>query len=90
MAKAVVDPVELRRFAADLRRFVGDIQGQMATLGARMGTLSQTWKDQEQAKFAEEFDATMKVLQRFVKAAEVHAPFLMRKADRIEAYLQQR
>jgi len=90
MSKAVVDPAELRRFATDLRRFVADVQQQMATLGGRMGTLSQTWKDQEQAKFSEEFDSTMKVLQRFVKAAEVHAPFLLRKAERIEAYLQQR
>lgn len=90
MSKAVVDPGELRRFANDLRRFTAEIQQQMGILAGRMGTLGQTWKDQEQAKFSEEFDATMKVLQRFVKASEVHAPFLLRKAERIEAYLQQR
>lgn len=90
MSKAVVDPNELRRFAADLRKFNTDVQGQMTRLGASLGALQQTWRDQEQAKFAEEFDGTMKVLSRFVKTSETHVPFLLRKADRIEEYLQQR
>ena len=58
MAKAVADPVEIRRFAHDLKRFNTEIQGQMQSMQARMGTLAQTWRDQEQAKFEEEFDAT--------------------------------
>ena len=90
MAKAVADPGEIRRFAHDLKRFNNEIQGQMQTMQARMGTLSQSWRDQEQAKFEEEFDTTMKTLQRFMKASEVHIPFLLRKAQRIEDYLQQR
>ena len=90
MAKAVADPAELRRFAQDLKRFNNELQGNMQGLQARMGTLSQSWRDQEQAKFEEEFDATMKTLARFIKASEVHIPFLLRKAQRIEDYLQQR
>ncbi|MBM4109823.1 MAG: hypothetical protein FJ254_00495 [Phycisphaerae bacterium] len=90
MAKAVVDPQELRRFAHDLKKFNGELQAGMATLGARMGTLQQTWRDQEQQKFQEEFEQTVKVLQKFLKASEIHVPFLMRKADRIDEYLQQR
>ncbi|MAD78083.1 MAG: hypothetical protein CMJ51_01770 [Planctomycetaceae bacterium] len=90
MAKAVADPVEIRRFAHDLKRFNTEIQGQMQSMQARMGSLAQTWRDQEQAKFEEEFDATMKTLQRFMKGSEVHIPFLLRKAQRIEDYLQQR
>ncbi|MDA1007805.1 MAG: WXG100 family type VII secretion target [Planctomycetota bacterium] len=90
MAKAVIDPVELRRFAQDLRKFNTDVQGGMQLITARMGTLAQTWRDQEQAKFSEEFETTVKVLQRFVKASEIHIPFLLRKADRIDEYLQQR
>ncbi|MDA0803019.1 MAG: WXG100 family type VII secretion target [Planctomycetota bacterium] len=90
MAKAVVDPNELRRFANDLRKFNADVQGGVSLLSARMGGLAQTWRDQEQTKFAEEFDATVKVLQRFVKSADLHIPFLLRKADRIDDYLNQR
>ncbi len=90
MAKAVVDPNELRRFAADLRKFNQDLQSVISTIGGRMNTLAQTWRDQEQQKFAEEFDQTLKVLQRLMKSSEEHIPFLIRKADRIDEYLQQR
>ncbi len=90
MAKAVVDPNELRRFAADLRKFNQDMQAGISTIGSRMNTLGQTWRDQEQQKFAEEFEQTLKVLQRLMKASEEHIPFLMRKADRIDEYLKQR
>jgi WXG100 family type VII secretion target len=90
MAKAVVDPNELRRFAGDLRKFNMDIQGQMAKLGASLGSLQQTWRDQEQAKFAEEFEQTLRSLQRFLKISEEFVPFLVRKAERIEEYLNQR
>ena len=90
MARAVVDRAELRRFAAELRKFNLDMQGGIATVHARMNTLQQTWRDQEQQKFAEEFEQTIKVLQRLLKASEEHIPFLLRKADRIDEYLQQR
>ena len=90
MAKAVVDPAELRRFAQDLKKFALELQTQTGALKARMATLSQTWRDQEQAKFSEEFDSTVRVLQKFTKAAEQHVPYLLRKADAAEAYLNQR
>jgi len=90
MSKAVVDPNELRRFAADLKKFNGDVQTHMGKLGASLGNLQQTWRDQEQAKFAEEFEEMIRSLQRFMKTSEVFVPFLVRKAERIEDYLNQR
>ncbi len=90
MAKAVVDPTELRRFAQDLKRFNNELQNQMKLMHTRMSTLAQSWRDQEQVKFAEEFEETMRVLLRFTEASENHIPFLVRKAERIEDYLQQR
>jgi uncharacterized protein YukE len=90
MAKAVVDPAELRRFAQELKKFTVDLQQQTGILNGRMATLAQTWRDQEQAKFAEEFESTVRTLQRFVSAAELHVPYLLRKAEAAEAYLNQR
>jgi uncharacterized protein YukE len=90
MAKAVVDPAELRRFAQDLKRFNNELQNQMASLHSRLVELGQTWRDQEHQKFVEEYEATMKVLHRFVDASGKHIPFLLRKAERVEEYLQQR
>lgn len=90
MAKAIVDPGELRRFAQMLKRFNNDLQNQMGALHGQLAGLGQTWRDQEHDKFVEEFEYTMKQVARFVEATDQHIPFLLRKADRIEEYLQQK
>jgi uncharacterized protein YukE len=90
MSKAIVDPNELRRFAQDLKRFNDTLSSQMSVLHGRLVGLGQTWRDQEHNKFAEEFEQTMKVLTRFTEASAKHIPFLIRKAERVEEYLQQR
>ena len=41
----------------------------MSLLQARFSALSDTWSDQEHAKFAEEFRDTMKVLKKFIEAS---------------------
>jgi uncharacterized protein YukE len=90
MAKAHVDPAELRRFAQDLNRFNVELQGLMSGLHARMRSLEATWRDQEQRKFAEAFDQTAKGLGGFLEASHQHAVFLAKKAALIEEYLKQR
>ena len=90
MAKAHVDPTELRRFARDLTRFSNELQALMSGLHARMRGLEKTWRDQEQRKFAEEFERTMKTLARFIESTDEHATFLQKRAGHIEEYLQQR
>jgi uncharacterized protein YukE len=90
MSKAVVDPAELRRFAQDLRRFNAGLMNQMAVIQSRLNDLSQSWRDQEHKKFVEEFDTMMKAQARLAEATEKHIPFLLRKAEKIEEYLNQR
>ena len=90
MAKAIVDPEELRRFALDLKRFNNELNTQISSLHGRFVGLGQTWRDQEHEKFSEEFEQTMKVLSRFIDSSNQHIPYLMRKAERIEENLQQR
>jgi uncharacterized protein YukE len=90
MAQAIMDPEEVRRFAKELKRFTDDLQVRSSSLQARFAALGNTWQDQENQKFAEEFISTMKVLKKFVEVGEKQAPFLMRKAQRIEEYLDQR
>ena len=88
MNQAIVDPVELRRFAQMLRRFNEELNDKTATVAGQLNTLSQTWRDQEHQKFSEDFKANMKALGRFVESNETYIPYLMRKAQLIEEYLQ--
>lgn len=90
MAKAVADPEEIRRFAQLLKRFSVGLGQQMAQVNGQMTSLGQTWRDQEQAKFMNEFEQTMRQIARFNEAVEEQVPFLLRKADRLEEYLRQR
>ena len=90
MGQAIVDPAELRRFAGSLRKFSDEVVAQMQMVQRQLAALSSTWRDQEQQKFAEEFDQTMKVLVKFLRVSEQHVPFLVRKAERLEEYLKQR
>jgi len=90
MAKANVDPSELRRFAQDLARFNNDLQGLVASLHAKMQGLEATWRDQEQKKFSEAFAQTVKALGNFLEASQQHVLFLGKKATLVEEYLKQR
>ncbi len=90
MPQAVMDPEEVRRFAEELQRFNRDLQNRMSSLQARFSSLGDTWQDQEQTKFSEEFKQTVKTLKKFVEMSDQHVPYLMRKAQRIEEYLKQR
>ncbi len=90
MAQAIVDPEELRRFAHSLKQFNMELQNQMGVLHGQLVGLGATWRDQEHIKFAEAFEHTMQAINRFIEATEEHIPFLLRKAERAEEYLQQR
>jgi hypothetical protein len=90
MPKAIVDPADLRRFAHNLKHFNNELQHHLAALHGQFASLGDTWRDQEHEKFAQEFADTMLVVRRFVDAANHHIPFLLRKAERIDEYLQQR
>ena len=85
-----MDPEEVRRFAKELKRFNDDVAVRASALQARFASLGSTWQDQEHEKFAEEFLSTMKVMRKFVEVSEQHTPYLLRKAQRIEEYLNQR
>jgi WXG100 family type VII secretion target len=90
MAQAVMDPERVRRFAEELQRFNREVEARMATLQARFAALGDTWQDQEQVKFTEEFKQIMQALRKFIQISGEQAPYLLRKAQRIEEYLNQR
>ena len=90
MAQAIMNPEKVRQFAEELQRFNSDLDNRMILLHARFAALSDTWQDQEHEKFSEEFKQAMKALRKFVELSKEHTPYLLRKAQRIEEYLNQR
>ena len=90
MPQAIMDPEQVRRFAEELRRFNTELQDKIVSLQARFTALGDTWGDQEHSKFAEEFVTTMKALKKFVEVSNQQTPVLLRKAQRIEEYLNQK
>ena len=90
MSKANVDPAELRRFAQDLNRFNNEIQSLMSSLHGKLRGLEASWRDQEQRKFTEAFEGTLKSVSGFLENSHAHVQFLSKKAAAIEEYLKQR
>ena len=88
MAQAIVDPEQLRQFAGLLRRYNQQLRDSTTTLTQALGRLSETWRDQENQKFAGEFDEQLRQVQRLVERSDQHIPYLLKKAELIEQYLQ--
>ena len=89
MSQAIVDPEQLRRFAQNLNASMR-LAEPVDDAARPVEESEPTWRDKEQQKFNEEFEQTMLALSKFIEAADVHVPFLLRKADRAEEYLRQR
>lgn len=90
MSQAIVNPDELRRFAQMVKKFNTGLAEQMTVLAGQLDSLSTTWRDQENRRFSEEFQRNLQGMARFIEANNEYIPFLLRKADRIDEYLQQR
>jgi uncharacterized protein YukE len=87
MSQAVVDPEQLRQFASHLKLFAEELRTRGTMLAAQMNQLEQTWRDEQQRKFSEEFVTQLRGLSRIVQTTEAHVPYLLQKAEQIDAYL---
>lgn len=88
MAQAVVDPEQLRQFAAMLKRYTQQVRESTASLTQAQARLADSWRDQEHRKFAEEFEEQIKLVHKLIESSEQHIPYLLKKAEIIEEYLQ--
>ena len=75
---------------ADWNDWRWQLRHRITSLSGQLAALERTWRDQEQKKFAEEFEQQILVLARFLEMIDRHIPYLLRKAELIEEYLQQR
>ena len=63
MSQAIIDPEEVRRFAAELKRFNSDLRDRTQSIISRFAALGDTWQDQEHEKFSSEFEQMVKALR---------------------------
>jgi hypothetical protein len=73
-----------------LKKFNNELGERMSAMFNQLNDLTNSWRDQEQIKFRTEFEQQMKMIARFIEANNQHIPYLLRKAERIEEYMQQR
>ena len=90
MAQLVVNPEELAKFALNLRDFTERLRQDTHRLNGQFSQLRETWRDQEQQKFAQEYMDMMKSIERFLNTSDQHIPFLLRKAERAREYQNQK
>lgn len=88
MAQAIVDPEQLRQFAAMLKRYSQQVRESTASLSQAQARLAETWRDQEHRKFTDEFEEQVKTVNKLLEASEKHVPYLLKKAEIIDQYLQ--
>jgi len=89
-AQAIANPEDLERFTHNLKAFNAQLHDSMSRLQGQFTRLGETWRDQEHQKFAQEFEQTMRVLHHFMNSSNQQIPFLLRKAQRLREYLNQR
>lgn len=81
----IIDSDELRQFAMQLKRFNSELDTSSRLLYAQFKRLGDTWRDPAYQKFAQEFDQTIRNLQRFRQISEQVVPQLLKKADRVDS-----
>jgi len=90
MPQAIVDPEALRNFATQLQRFNEELRDLLTSIHGQFGELGATWRDQEQARFAEVFEETEAMIGQFLEVSTAHVGFLVRKAEAAKDYLDRR
>lgn len=88
MAQAIVDPEQLRQFAAMLKRYSQHVRESTAALSQAQARLADSWRDQEHRKFVEEFEEQVRLVSKLLEASDKHVPYLLKKAEIIEQYLE--
>ncbi len=90
MPQAIVDPAELRRFIQHLKKFNGEVLEQMQGANGNWSRWAPPGVIRNTSGFWKNSNNNCDTLSRFVDITNQYVPYLLRKAERIEEYLQQR
>lgn len=76
---------DLREFTSLLKQFNTDLESRSARLQAQFRRLGETWQDPQYAKFAQDFEQTMRNLQQFKSQSDNVVPRLQKLANHIDS-----
>lgn len=76
---------DVREFTALLKQFNSDLSNNSARLQAQFRRLGETWQDPQYAKFAQDFERTMRNLQQFQQQSDDVVPRLLNLANHIDS-----
>jgi len=88
MAQLEATPEEIRNFRGSLLGYNERLKDQTISLKANFDELSQTWQDNQQQKFATEFETLEKLIQSFLMNSEEFIEYLEKKSIKIDTYLE--
>jgi len=90
MPQAIVDPDEVRRFAAFLDSMADALKSKKSGINSRFNELRDVWRDQKYSQFQRLFTETSIRLDQFLQQAQRYSHYLKVKAQKVDRYLEQR
>jgi uncharacterized protein YukE len=87
MSQAIIDPDEVRRFAARLQEMAGYLQNRKTLVKSSFSELRDVWRDQKYSQFDRVFSEAVTRLDQFVRYSEMYAEYLKNKAQKADIYL---
>lgn len=90
MPRAIVDPAELRAFAARLEGTVNQITDSKKSIASKFAELHGHWKDHKHDSFERVFEEMMTRLDAYSHASAKYVRFLRLKASLGDEYSQTR
>jgi len=90
MAPTHANPDDIERFARSLKQFHSELSIRLAGLRREFTNLGATWHDEQYTRFAQEFQQTTALLDRFAHEAEEDVSSLMKKASILREFSNQK
>ena len=86
MTQVIVDPREVKRFAAYLEATIHRMRDSKKNVAGSFNDLGTYWKDNQHSKFERDFQDMMGRLEIFFSKSEVHIDFLRQLAREGDGY----
>jgi len=87
MSQVHGNPDEMRQFAYHLNKLSRDIRGLRDSTRVKMSHLNESWRDNENSQFVQQFEQDVKPMEKLIQTAEEYSNFLKKKAATLDAYL---